>query len=434
MPIDAEPELVHEVARLRAALVRERRARELRSEVGQLTGLTTAEADRSGVAQVIADGVPAIFSAGWAMVGYVGDESVVHLKHGPGVPAAIAHDWSEIPLETDVPVCEVLRGESSRLELPDRDHFDRWPLMRLEADRANMASLVAYAIGPRANPSAVVAIAWPAPHLIDEPERELLELLVRSAWPAFNRSVRTEIDGEMARALQTWLLDSKLADVPGVEIETLYQPGQDLLTVGGDWFDVIDLGAGRAAVVVGDVVGHDVEAAVAMSQVRHVLAANLVAQGDPAAAIDMTDAYLRRRTERTMATAVVIVFEGDGLVTVSSAGHPPPIVATVGRPAMELPVALGPPIGSGLGTHSSRQSRLEPGATIVAYTDGVVEERAAPLDVAIAELVQAVGAAADSARNSATPIAPSMISMLNRRVGRSRRTDDTAAVVMHLKV
>ena len=429
---DAEYELERELGRVRAELIRERRARELRSAVNALGASTTAESDRAGVAEVIAGGASSIFDAGWTMVGYTVDDSMVRLVHGPSVPELIADDWVLIPIDTPVPICDVLRSEVDQIELADSSEFVAWPDMVAERERAQMESFVVRRISGTGEVAAVIAVAWPEPHVMDDLERELLDLLATTSAPAFRRSGRSEIDAEMARTLQEWLLQSTVYDVPGVDVEVLYEPGGNQLEVGGDWYDVVDLGAGRSAVVVGDVVGHDVQAAVAMSQVRHVLVAGLFAFADVAAALDLTDQYLRRRSLRTMATAVVIVFEGDGEVVVASAGHPRPLIVAGSGGASELAAGIGPPLGSGLGGYQGETTTLLPGSTIVAFTDGVVERRGQHLDVGIAQLRDVIETAVGEARAAGSPTAATVLDGLRAHLHHTRPDDDTAVVVLHV--
>lgn len=418
---------------VQAEMVRERLARMLRSEVKDLAAATSGEASRSGVAHVVAEGAARIFSAGWAMVAYETEEQSVQIVHSSSVPEEIKAVWADIPLATAVPVCDVLRGDVERVELSHPREFVPWPHMVAESERARMQSIVVEPLGPPGRPDAVVAIAWPDPHELDELEHELLELLVGRTGPAFARSERGEVDAEFASILQSWLLDVGTADFEGIEVERLYEPGRDLLSVGGDWHDVVELSAGRVAIVIGDVCGHDVRAAVEMSQVRHVLATNLHVLDDAAAALRMTDEYLRRRTPHPLATALVVVVSPDGAATLTSAGHPPPIACRPGGEAYSVECGLGPPLGSGLGSYSSRSATLPTGTVLTCFTDGVVEDRAEDIDASLASLRSDIEVALGSAGAQTTqdPLGR-VLATLHRRVATPWRTDDAAAIVAEI--
>ncbi|MHA3836961.1 SpoIIE family protein phosphatase [Terrabacter sp. AAH1] len=188
------------------------------------------------------------------------------------------------------------------------------------------------------------------------------------------------------------------AEVPlsvreAVQIAVRYQPASDALRVGGDWYDVADLGQGRLAVAVGDVVGHGLRAAAVMGQLRSALSALTVADVGPAAAMTALDRVARHSPDATASTAVkVVVDPALDLAIYSSAGHLPPLILRVDGTIHTMNQALGPPlavtqkvVSRPLGT-----AMLRAGDTLVLYTDGLVERRGEPLDVGIARLSDAL--------------------------------------------
>ncbi len=426
---DVEAELEQELTLARAQLIRERRARELRLEVGRLAARTSAMVSRREVAEVIVGGTADLFGAGWAMMAYVAEERVVQFVHGPGVPQATRDDWSEAPLDTPIPMCDVLRGDLGSVTLRRPDEFSEWPLLAAEADGAAMGSLVVRRIGGGKLPSAVLAVAWPNAHELDDVEAELLKLLIDEAGAGFVRSERTEVDGEVAHALQQRVLDLSPQSTDRLDIATLYEPGRDFLAVGGDWFDVIRLDPGRTAIVVGDVVGHDVRAALEMAQVRHVVATHLVAFGDPVVCLRMSDQYLCQRAPEIMATALIAIIGADDTVTLTSAGHLPPIVIAE-RVVRIQAVGLGPPLGTGLGDYASETFTATPGEMLLLYTDGIVETRDEPIDKNLANLVEALSNIVSEQVAPEVITAEDIATFLRRRVDVARRTDDAASVVV----
>lgn len=426
---------MRKIARLRSLLARERLARQHRTEVTRLAARTSGEISRRGVAEVIAAGAGAIFDAGWAMVAFVGDDDVIHFVHGPGVPPEIVHDWATAPIETEIPIAAVLRGETDRVALTSREDFLAWPVVLAEADRADIGSFFVEAVPGPGRPHAVVALAWPDAHELDEGAQELLDELVDVATPAFDRAVFTEADHDIATTLREWLLPRDLAEIEGLEVATMYEAGHAAMQVGGDWYDVIRLDDERAAIVVGDVVGHDVRAVAEMAQVRHVLASHLIVTGDPATSLTLTDQYLHQRIADTMATAVVVIVDRAGRsVEIASAGHLPPVLAQVGVPSTVLQCGLGPPIGSGLSGYRCSRHDVPPGAMCVAMTDGVIELRGETIDASLdafrmaldAHLAECVAAGAQRSSIGA------VIDLLRRRLDHTGRTDDAAAVVFRV--
>jgi serine phosphatase RsbU (regulator of sigma subunit) len=194
-----------------------------------------------------------------------------------------------------------------------------------------------------------------------------------------------------ALALQRGLLPRHVPQVPGLQLAYRYVPAQTSAEIGGDWFDVIPLPAGRCALTVGDVTGHDITAASLMGQLRtatrtlatlDLTPAQLLARLDQITA-DLTDA-------ETGATCLYAVCDpATGSWDIASAGHPPPALARSGQPATFPDLPPGLPIGTGLadgGLYRSTRLHLPPGSTLVMYTDGLIEQPAADISTGMARL------------------------------------------------
>ena len=425
---DTDAESQREIDDLRAQLDRERGARAHRLEITQLAAVTSGQVTRHGVASVITDRASEIFSAGWVMVAFVGDDDIVQIVHGPRVPDDIRADWDTAPLDVGVPICEALRT-GTRFELASRADFAPWPILVDEADRARLASLTVEPVSSDALPVAVVALGWDHPHEMDDVERELLAELADVAAPAFHRAIRTETDQDIASTLQSWLLPGHLPTIDGLNVSTIYEAGKDEMKVGGDWYDVVEVDDGRAAIVVGDVVGHDVRAAAEMGQVRHVLASNLARSGDPVESLALTDRYFHGRSPDTMATALVMVFAADrSHVEIASAGHLPPVVIEPGTSSRTLDCGLGPPIGSGLGGYTSVDRPFAHQAIVIGFTDGVVEQRDRTIDESMADFCRSVDLALST--KLADGAIPALTALVRARAVDPAQRDDAAAVIV----
>ena len=164
-------------------------------------------------------------------------------------------------------------------------------------------------------------------------------------------------------------------------------------TVGGDWYDVFVLPDGRLGVLVGDVAGSGLEAAVIMGRMRSALRAYVLESADPAIALRLLDRKIQYFEPDAMATVLYGVYTpGTGEFTVSSAGHLPPVLAAPDAPASLLPLRPDPPIGTADDPRRrSTTAFIPPGAFLCCFTDGLVERRGQLIDRGI----DAVAAALD---------------------------------------
>jgi len=429
---DIEDELQLEAGALRAQLGRERRAREHRLNINRLGAETSGQVTREGVAEVLVSGASTIFECRWVMVAFVDNDDVVKIVHSPEVPSEIVRDWSSVPLSTLVPITDVLRGDRATCELVNRSEFAPWPDLVANAERADCGSLFIEPIPGGDRPAAAVVMAWSDAHELDELERELIAELIEAVTPAFARSMNTEVDHELATTLQDSLLPAHLPEVEGLDIATLYEAGRNAQDVGGDWYDVIRLDDQRTTIVIGDVVGHNARAAAEMGQVRHVLAAHLLATGDPSESLQLTDQYFHTRSLNTMATALVMVFDSvAATIELASAGHLPPVMAELGARSVVVESGLGPPLGSGLGGYCSIVQPFPQDAVLVAFTDGVVELRDETIDDSVDDFCRAVDRAIKTAQHGGRQqvSVDVIVDMIASRVADPHRTDDAAAIV-----
>ncbi len=190
-----------------------------------------------------------------------------------------------------------------------------------------------------------------------------------------------------ALTLQRSLLPQQPPDQPGLEVAYRYQPAQAASEVGGDWFDVIPLTGDKTALVVGDVMGSGINAAVTMGQLR--TATRTLAELDLRP--DQVLRHLDRITDRmgqTITTCVYAVYNPHlDQCTMSSAGHLPPALVRPGRPPILLDLPTGAPLGVGDVTFHSTTIDLNPGDELVLYTDGLVETRHQAIDERLDELL-----------------------------------------------
>ncbi|MEV0220055.1 SpoIIE family protein phosphatase [Streptomyces sp. NPDC050704] len=210
-----------------------------------------------------------------------------------------------------------------------------------------------------------------------------------------------------------------------------YRPATSFLNVCGDWYDLIDLAADRLAVAVGDVVGHGLEAAGVMGQLRSALSAAIRATGRPAAALT-TLAQHAHTVEGALATTAVqaVINRTDHTITYSRAGHPPPLLAHADGTVEILDSVTDPPLGACDDTlpRTEATAPYTPGATLILYTDGLIERRDEDIDTGLNRLTNSLK------HHHALAPEPLADAILTDLVPSPRRgpDDDTALVVIRL--
>jgi anti-anti-sigma factor len=220
------------------------------------------------------------------------------------------------------------------------------------------------------------------------------------------RAATAERRFEQARdvidTLQRALLPVGLPVIPGVDVAATYLLADADTSAGGDWFDALTLPDGRVALVVGDVVGHGVQASAVMGQLRVLLADRLLDTGDIGLALEAVDRLAERVPAARWATVCAAVLDpAEGTLTYCTAGHPAPLlVPTDGEPRYLAPTGAGP-LGSSTEFPLGRD-RLDPADLLVLYTDGILERPGRALPAASVELAQ-VAADVAAGRALATP-------------------------------
>jgi serine phosphatase RsbU (regulator of sigma subunit) len=201
----------------------------------------------------------------------------------------------------------------------------------------------------------------------------------------------------VAQTLQHSLLPGSLPAIEGVDIAARYIAGTEGLDVGGDWYDVVPLGGGSAIVAVGDVSGHGLAAATTMASLRYAMRA-FAAQGDaPAIILSKLGSLLDVRRDGQFATVLCAAVEiATRRVRFASAGHPHPLlIGTDGPRYVEAEIGL--PVGvDAAATYVETEVVAGPGATLLLYTDGLIERRGVVLDVGLDRLARATTAPAQS--------------------------------------
>ncbi|MGC5053013.1 SpoIIE family protein phosphatase [Micromonospora sp. DT48] len=348
--------------------------------------ITTFDADR--VSFAVDDGGG---GSGWRMVRRVRGELVDEADERlPPLWRRGSADWS---------APAVVSARSGQASFTD----DGQPLHEIAVDRHDQKIRALAAVPLRASVvRGALTVGYRSPHPWSAAERALLAASAELIGQATERARRFETQHGTAQLLQRSMLPENLPVLPRLRIAARYDPGVDGNAAGGDFYDAFVLPTGELGVVLGDVAGHDVQAAARMGQVRAALRA--LALNDPRpdrvlAGLDRLVGSLGAEAGTyelfvTVAFGVIDVEREE--LTLASAGHPAPLVrrcSPTGEPRAEyLDVPSGTPLGIGYRA-ATRTVAFSPGDTLLLFSDGVVERRRYPLTDGLTRLADSVAGA-----------------------------------------
>ncbi|MFJ4838173.1 GAF domain-containing SpoIIE family protein phosphatase [Streptomyces sp. NPDC088746] len=282
----------------------------------------------------------------------------------------------------------------------------------------------------------VLMWCWPQPHVLAVTEEAALTAVAGYAGQAVDRTLFVETRLSTAEQLQAAML-TDLPDVPGLDMSALYLPATDQDMVGGDWYDAYLLpplpDAPRRALMlsIGDIIGHDVQAAAVMGQIRSMLRMATFGHPahSPAAALDAVDRAFDALPLGPGATAVHARLDPDGgrwRLTWSNAGHPPPLLRTPDGRVSALDehdlLLLGTPAGPARHDHTRELPR---GSMLLLYTDGLVERRDNDIDASIGQAASTLAAHGDE------PL-PQLLEALSHGLADAPQRDDVAVLVVRV--
>jgi serine phosphatase RsbU (regulator of sigma subunit)/anti-sigma regulatory factor (Ser/Thr protein kinase) len=308
--------------------------------------------------------------------------------------------WRRFPGQSPSPLVTTAHSEVPFFE------SDGQPLAGSAWDRHDQ-KVRALAAFPLVTPSlrGTLALGYRDPHAWHPAERAMLAATAELVAQAAERARRFENQHGTAQLLQRSMLPEHLPDLPLLRLAARYDPGVDGNAAGGDFYDAFVLPGGRLGVVLGDVAGHDVQAAALMGQVRAALRALALSDPDPAAVLTGLDRLVyslanETRSQELFTTVVYGVVDADHRrLTLASAGHPAPLLrraaADGSTTARYIDLAPGLPLGLG-GRYQTTAIDFLAGDALLFFSDGVVERRRQSVIDGLARLVEAVRQAAGS--------------------------------------
>jgi phosphoserine phosphatase RsbU/P len=352
------------------------------------------------------------------------DTAAVLLLDGSGrqlIATAASGLEEEVRQGVRIPVGQGFAGRIAAETRPvTLDHVDHTNVLNPILLEKGIRSLIGVPLLVNRTVIGVMHVGSLSSRVFSSDDEALLQLAAERAAMAV-QSLRNRGDRDAAIALQQSLLPSELPEVPGVEIAARYVPGDG--RVSGDWYDVFTLPSGELCVVMGDVAGSGLAAAVIMGRMRSALRAYALETSDPAEVLRRLDRKIQHFESNVMATVSYAVADpATGQLRIASAGHFPPVVAAPGRQPHLADIAVGVPIGVAddaprLGT----TIQLAPGTVLCLFTDGLVERRHVLIDDRFAQLCRAV-----------TPGAPESVcvTVMRELVGHDPIRDDIALLVL----
>jgi GAF domain-containing protein len=431
---DAQKDEVRVVARLaadalgRAQMLEAERAARERTERLQrtMTALVASASLAEVTAAVFQHGPP--FGASAARLALVDQQQpeLLVTVNEVGFPESVDAEWDELPVSVPSPWREAATTSATVYLPAPEDLAAKYPDANMLI-RSSHQAWIALPLRSSGRTLGVLTLAFPEPHPIDDgPDQIILTALGSAVADALSRAIQHDIDRELVMSVQRSLLPATLPEHPEVRLGARYMPAETRYGIGGDWYDAVLLPGGRILLLVGDVAGHGLKAAITMGQMRSAARA-LASTHGPAALLDALDQFAGSGPDVLSATAAVAVIDpAERTLRYCLAGHPPLLLRDPDGTLAMLGEARGPLIGFGAGDRPEQVVTFLPGSCLVLFTDGLVERRGETIDTGFARLGAALTAAAT--------LDPANLceALIEQSLPRTGRNDDTAILCAFL--
>jgi sigma-B regulation protein RsbU (phosphoserine phosphatase) len=288
---------------------------------------------------------------------------------------------AEVRLGVRIPVGKGFAGTIvARVEPVVIEHVDETNVVNPILLERGIRSLLGAPLVASGRVIGVLHVGTLTPRSFDNADIRLLQMVADRVALAIDAR-QTNAERAAASALQHSYLPARLPAIPGLELAARYLPGEKG-SVGGDWYDVFRLPDDRVGVVMGDVAGRGLAAALVMGRLRSALRAYAIESPDPADALERLDRKAQHFEAGEMTTVLYGVLElGTERMELSSAGHLLPILASPGTESVSVEAQVDPPLGTIRQVKRHRTAIEVPaGAALCLFTDGLVERRQVPLD------------------------------------------------------
>ncbi|MEU4129381.1 SpoIIE family protein phosphatase [Streptomyces wuyuanensis] len=294
-------------------------------------------------------------------------------------------------VDEQYPMSEVIRTLVPRFIESKEDFAGSYPRLWPHISGLGITSAAYMPLIAQARPIGALGLLYREKTGFTTEERNLLVALSSSIAQSLQRAMLFEQEHDLAEGLQQAMLPRRIPSVPGAQIAVRYRSARMGRDIGGDWYDVIPLPGGRVGAIIGDVQGHDTHAAAVMGQLRIVLRAYAAEGHTPATVMARASVFLHELDTDRFATCIYA--EADlttGVVQMVRAGHVDPLLLDSDGEGRRIPVDGGLPLGLsaefGRLEYPVATLELDPGQTLLLYTDGLVEQPGADLDDGMQQL------------------------------------------------
>lgn len=295
--------------------------------------------------------------------------------------------------------------ERKPILIEDTERFDD---IHQSLDGTGIKTLYGVPVFDREEITYVVSAGSTRKNHFGEIDQELLQVASNRIATAIRRSKAYEQERFAAKTLQHSLLPSDLPEVPGVALGAFYLPGDS--DVGGDWYDAFELPSGNIAMVIGDVVGHGIDAASMMGQLRASVRAYALDEKSPAQIAQRMNTIASRFSDKFATMVYMVLDPGQGKVTYVNAGHLLPIVRNKDGSVYRLEKTGDMPLGAFADSvYHEKEFDMDLDASLFLFTDGLVERKDRKFSERETELEQLISSLDDPTASVCQAIKDGMI-------------------------
>ncbi len=373
---------------------REQRERARLETLARIAELLGAALTPEHIGDVIAGQVLSDAGAQGLALGLV-DDHRQHLQwmRIAGYPAeVIAQSKSDLALDEHSAACQAVRTNAPLVFRSPAEYRRSYPNTVNWLAPSGATAVVNWPLMSGGTSFGVLHLMWARPQPLDSAQLAYVSAVATMIAQALVRSRVYADEHAKAVVLQSAVMPTIGAQIPGMDIAVCYEPADAVRGVGGDWYDVMPLPSGATFLGVGDVIGHGLPAVEDMAQLRSAARAMAVQGLRPARLLAELNGFTRYATNGRFATMTVTIFDPlTGSLAYASAGHPPALLRRSDGTVVELRAGHGPVLGPVRdATYTEDVLTIAPGDALVMYTDGLIERRGRDLDTGIARISEVI--------------------------------------------